>query len=259
MNSSIVLQDSDKVYEDVQLWYKHKIPVQYLESFFKISYVNYQKIPVFLLQSTIVDIYSNLDATEDYIKNILVKYTNTHNNLGVLYRSSIQQHIYIILFIQDFKVKGFILDYSILDRLNSHNDNYDFQDNEHDLNYIIDLRVRQSSVHAIEKVLEKKKRNKSTTPTASTTNSSNLEHPNNMVSKVILSGLRLRGMSNNSSTTPNEKIKLKEIYQMTYKSTQFALRKFANKEIKLADVQDIVEKLLQVFIDIETDDNPFLE
>lgn len=260
MNSSIVLEDLNQVYDDVQIWYKHHIPVQYQEPFRRLSYVNYQLIPVFLLQSTIVDIYSNLDVTEHYIKDVLVRYTVKYDNLGILYHSSVQDNVYIVLFIQDFKVKGFVLDYSILDKLTSLSDNNDTQEFEEDINYIIDLKVRQSSVHAIEKVLEKKKRNKSITPTESFTNASNTDQINGMVSKVILSGLRLRGMSYNSTISTNEKVKLKEIYQMTYKSTQFALRKFAGKDTKLADIQEVVEKLLQVFIDVESDDkNPFLE
>lgn len=70
----------------------------------------------------------------------------------------------------------------------------------------------------------------------------------------------MRGLSQNLVTTHNDKIAVKEINQMTFKATQFALRKQnysfnkkseVKKPLRLNDLQDIVESLLQLFVDVE--------
>ncbi|GEQ72371.1 hypothetical protein JCM33374_g6058 [Metschnikowia sp. JCM 33374] len=86
------------------------------------------------------------------------------------------------------------------------------------------------------------------------------------VNRVVLSGLRLRGLSTNASSSANDKIAIREIYQMTKKAALFALRKYgydfnrgisngdkeASQGVSLDDIQSIVESLLSTFVDVES-------
>lgn len=76
------------------------------------------------------------------------------------------------------------------------------------------------------------------------------------ISKLILSGLRIRGLSINPSHSVNDKLTIKEIYHTTFKSAVFALRKYnysfnTASSVQLHQVQDIVEKLLQTYVDVD--------
>ena len=81
------------------------------------------------------------------------------------------------------------------------------------------------------------------------------------VNKIIQSGLRIRGLSMNQTESINDKLKIKEIYQMTHKATMFSLRKFNysfNKrtdsekvQVSWNDIQETVESLLHLFIDLD--------
>lgn len=73
------------------------------------------------------------------------------------------------------------------------------------------------------------------------------------VTKLVLSGLRLRGLSTTAASP--DKVAVREIYRMTHKCAMFAVRKrnyTFNQPLTpltLNEVQDIVERLLLVFID----------
>ncbi|KAK6458014.1 uncharacterized protein RJT20DRAFT_125911 [Scheffersomyces xylosifermentans] len=97
------------------------------------------------------------------------------------------------------------------------------------------------------------------------------------INKIILSGLRIRGLSTNLSHSINDKLTIKEIYQMTHKATLFSLRKYSYQfisssassamkglkttskglsiknyihPVRLSDLQDTIEKLLELFVDV---------
>lgn len=81
------------------------------------------------------------------------------------------------------------------------------------------------------------------------------------VNKIIQSGLRIRGLSVNQTESLNDKLKIKEIYQMTHKATMFSLRKYNysfNKraepekmQVSWSNLQETVENLLHLFIDVD--------
>lgn len=80
------------------------------------------------------------------------------------------------------------------------------------------------------------------------------------VSKVTLSGLRLRGLNPSDAGNSKNRTIVRELYHQTRKLALFALRKYNytfngshDKLIRLQDVQDVVERLLQAYVDI--DDN----
>lgn len=79
------------------------------------------------------------------------------------------------------------------------------------------------------------------------------------VNRMTLSGLRLRGLNPSSGLTlSKDRVVIKELYHMTRKLALFALRKFnygfngaTGQEVRLSDVQDVVERLLQAYADVE--------
>lgn len=87
------------------------------------------------------------------------------------------------------------------------------------------------------------------------------EQINLAINKLILSGLRIRGLSTNLNHSINDKLTIKEIYNMTHKSALFSLRKFnynftgkgdnKGRAIGFGDLQDTVEKLLDLYVDTE--------
>lgn len=93
-------------------------------------------------------------------------------------------------------------------------------------------------------------------PSNDTTRLVSQDQINHAVQKIILSGLRIRGLSPNLSHMVNDKLTVKEIYQMTYKATVFSLRKYnysfnkTTHPITVDELQDIVEKLLEIFVDV---------
>lgn len=239
--TTISVEDNGVLVQDLQLWHSSTIPIKSHDIFTRLRYVEYQAVPLFLLQSKPIDVYSTLDATSDYINTNLRRY----KELGILCQSQNDANLHIVIFIQNSIVKCFILDFSGLNQLIN-----DKQDYDESLIYVVDFKTNVTNTNVFDKVLEKKKRIKPTVPLVQ----ENGEQVNSMITKVILSGLRLRGLSNSST---NDKLKIKEIYQMTFKATTFAIKKFDTK-VKLTDIQDIVEKLLQVFVDVN-DDSPFVD
>lgn len=237
---TVNIVDDGRIVRGLQLWNKGSLSLLNYEEFEKLSYVKYHEIPLILIQSKPIDVYCTIQDSVEYIADHILRY----KDLGLLCKSKTNENVFLIFYIQDMKLKTLSLDFSMTIKISSINKSYD-----NETNYILDLKTKSSDTNVFDRVLEKKKRPKSTTPTIQDKG----DQINSTVTKVILSGLRLRGLSNSSK----DKIKIKEIYQMTYKSTLFGLRKF-NGEVKLNDIQDIVEKLLQVFVDVDIDeDSPF--
>ncbi|EGV65353.1 chromosomal DNA replication protein [Yamadazyma tenuis] len=257
MSLPISIEDPHQQLDDFQLSCKHQLPIDAHDRFLNVCYVNYQKTPVFLLQSGMIDVYSTSDECQNYIKHRLLKHSLRDSSIGMLLKNTTNENVYVIVLIHELKVKALVVDLTIVARLNDYQDNNEDKFGDRTLTEVVDLKTRHNSIHVIDKVLEKKKRSKSSTPLP-TSSVNNSEQINSMVSKVVLSGLRLRGMSSTAANSANEKIKIKEIYSMTYKSAIFAMRKFSNKPVHLNDIQDVVEKLLQIYIDVDTD-NPFVD
>ncbi|KAK6465267.1 hypothetical protein DFJ63DRAFT_310366 [Scheffersomyces coipomensis] len=256
-------------------------------------HINYRLIPIYLITCNPYHVYSNIEQTKNWFKsNLLFQTFNVDENISLIFKSDDSNSSNYLIFYFDTKLNqifSIILDFSLIDQIN---------------NLISDLPTTTSSTKndsnttVFDKVLQRKKSraspflvdseplsknqftsniqsSKSTIESPSSASSSILttqDQVNSAINKLILSGLRIRGFStNNLNHNINDKLNIKEIYQMTYKSTLFSLRKFnysfindkliSKKDlessnlkqtpIKLIDLQDIIEKLLQLFIDVD--------
>lgn len=289
-NTISIVTDNDKI-DDIQIWSNtendSKLSANALrpnESFKVISYINYELIPIYLLISKPLRIYSNDDKTAEYFKRELVQVSIKYGRIGLMIKNELDENLYLALFVDsdtgDIQLKCLVIDFSILETINRA---IESDNSQIDASSFINLDSsnvipKSSNTSIFDKVLSSKGRKLKSnlfimpgtsmskrpatqlSSSALTTNDQIIQ----AVSKVILSGLRIRGLNlNSNSLSTNEKIAIKEVYKMTYKSTMFSLRKFnygfnqellkssKNGPVELNDIQDIVEKLLQVFVDIE--------
>lgn len=284
--------DGDTI-NDCQLWSTDKIglkPIlnndQNVNQNEFVSYINYHLIPVFLFKTNSYTVYSDDEKTNTYFQNNLVKHNLYHNfNIGLLFKANDDLYSIFHLDSNNLIVKCRFISFNILklDAGSSENDRNCFVDHKTSTLSSIQIQKSNSSISndRFNKVLFNKRNEQSkksspflaasTKSSPQTTSSSSLssltltnhDQITQAVNKLILSGLRIRGLSTKSNDiSSNEKITIKEIYQMTRKSTLFALRKFnytfndqtnveKNYSIKLNDIQNIVEQLLEVFIDME--------
>lgn len=289
-NTISIVTDNNKI-DDIQIWSNtendSKLSANALrhnESFNVISYINYDLIPIYLLISKPLRIYSNDEKTTEFFKRELVELSVKHGQIGLMIKNEIDENLYLALFVDsdagDLLIKCLVIDFSILEKIHQviESDN-----SQIDASSFINLDSsnvipKSSNTSIFDKVLSSKGRKMksnlfimpgtSMSKRPATQLSSSVLTTNDQitqaVNKVILSGLRIRGLNlNSSSLSTNEKIAIREVYKMTYKSTMFSLRKFnygfnqellkssKNGHVELNDIQDIVEKLLQVFVDIE--------
>ncbi|RCK67865.1 Mitochondrial morphogenesis protein SLD7 [Candida viswanathii] len=271
---TIKIHDSTKqVLNDVQLWSdKETSKLPNIASCSSISWIKYAEIPLYLTTALPFAIYSNDPATSDYFrKNLLeLPLSNNRTDLGMLCKAD--SDTYLVFYYEDETVKMIVITFTEFNKLLPHLNGKSHPTS----NTVVDLskpvRARTSTV-LIDKIIEKKKQRLNpfiTTTPLITTNAptkvdnslilSSQEQINAAINKIILSGLRMRGLSQNLVTSHNDKLTIKEIHQMTFKAAQFALRKQnysfnkkseTKKPLRLNDLQDIVESLLQLFVDVE--------
>lgn len=288
-NTISIVTDDNKI-DDIQIWSNtendSKLSGNSLRSneFKVVSYIYHELIPIYLLISKPLRIYSNDENTSEFFKRELVQVSMKHEPIGLLIKNEINENLYLALYVDgdggDLQIKCFVIDFSILEKIHQA---IESDNSQIDASSFINLDSsnvipKSSNTSIFDKVLSNKGRKLKSnlfimpgtsiskrpmtqlSSSALTTN----DQITQAVNKVILSGLRIRGLNlNSTSLSTNEKIAIKEVYKMTYKSTMFSLRKFNygfNQEIlksskighvELNDIQDIVEKLLQVFVDIE--------
>lgn len=229
------------------------------------QFVNCSKIPLYLLLDLPLDVFSSSSSTEEYFRQHIVQASLVHgSNVGVLF---LHLDTYLTFYFdpETLQIKCLTIDFNILNRIDSKNGGTLLQENNV---------VTPSSMAVFDKVLSRKRKLQNqfimpskTTPPPTQLSSQTLttnEQITLAISKLVLSGLRLRGLSgyvNTSVSASNEKLAVREIYHMTQKSALFAVRKFGygfnnqqtseRKPVQLNDVQDIVEKLLLVYIDMD--------
>lgn len=289
-NTISIVTDYNKV-DDIQIWSNtegdSKLGVNALksnDSFRVISYVKCELIPIYLLISKPLRIYSNNEKTAEFFKKELIQFSVNYDHIGLMIKNETDENLFLVLYVDsnsgDLQIRCLVIDFSILEKVHQaiESDNSPINTSSF-INLESSIIIPKSSNTSIfDKVLSGKgrrlKSNLFIMPSTSiakrpaTQLSSSVLTTNDQitqaVSKVILSGLRIRGLNLNSTNqSTNEKIAIKEVYKMTYKSTMFSLRKFnygfnqellkssKNGHVELNDIQDIVEKLLQVFVDID--------
>lgn len=266
--TTIQLHESKKnVINDIQLWSMNKtLKLPSIISCKPISYIKHVSLPLYLVYCCPITVYTDDPDTSDYFKTRLVETPLSNGKSGVGLLCQVDSNTFLVFYYED-NVKVLVLSFSkFLETLPQ----LDIQSIPK--NTLLDLRPPKrirTNTTIIDKIIEKKKQrlnlfiaNPNTTKGNTSSSSlilTNQEQINTAINKIIFSGLRIRGLSSNVASSLNDKLTIKEIHQMTFKATQFALRKhnysFNKREIKkplrLNDLQDIIENLLQLFVDVE--------
>ncbi|EEQ45912.1 conserved hypothetical protein [Candida albicans WO-1] len=270
--TTIQLYESKKnVINDIQLWSTNKtLKLPTITSCKPISYIKYASLPFYLVYCCPITVYTDDSDTSDYFKTKLVETPLLSNGKsgggGIGLLCKVDVNTFLVFYYED-NVKMLVLKFSkFIETLPQ----LDIPSIPKDT--LLDLkpskRIR-TNTKIIDKIIEKKKQrsnsfiaNPNTTKANISSGSSiltNQDQINTAINKIIFSGLRIRGLSSNVASSLNDKLTIKEIHQMTFKATQFALRKHnysfnkreTKKPLRLNDLQDIIENLLQLFVDIE--------
>ncbi|KGQ96370.1 hypothetical protein MEM_01915 [Candida albicans L26] len=273
--TTIQLYESKKnVINDIQLWSTNKtLKLPTITSCKPISYIKYASLPFYLVYCCPIIVYTDDSDTSDYFKTKLVETPLLSNGKsggvgggGIGLLCKVDVNTFLVFYYED-NVKMLVLKFSkFIETLPQ----LDIPSIPKDT--LLDLkpskRIR-TNTKIIDKIIEKKKQrsnsfiaNPNTTKENISSGSSiltNQDQINTAINKIIFSGLRIRGLSSNVASSLNDKLTIKEIHQMTFKATQFALRKHnysfnkreTKKPLRLNDLQDIIENLLQLFVDIE--------
>ncbi|KAF3990895.1 hypothetical protein FT663_02968 [Candidozyma haemuli var. vulneris] len=259
MGSTILeLRHGEQVVSGIDVRHEARLPFRNT-SLSHVAYVNSERIPWFLISQGPFPVYSSDETTTGYFKEKLAREALDRPYIGILSKSQDPQ-TYVVFFIQGNGVRCFCIDFTTLDRLSTASRN--FEAGTDDNVYYSALPTR-SDTTIFDRVLENKSskrnqyvapKNPSSTPLSVTP--LNGDQISNAVNKMTLSGLRLRGL--NPSSSSKDRIAIKELYHMTRKSALFALRKFnygfngsSGQEVRLSDVQDVVERLLQAYADVD--------
>lgn len=240
LKSTISLQLGDLEVHDCQLWGLELLQVHFSRNYTFICKVNRRLVPICLYSSKPLTVYTNNDGTSDFFMKEVLRGDGSQ---GFLFH---KHDKYLIFYYFQQQIECQPIDFEVL-RLMMEEQNEGSKPNLRTNTFLFDKTV----------VLNIAVANLNPEP-SNTTNHNETQ----TINKLILSGLRLRGMSfKQKNISSNEKLMIKEIYHMTQKSTHFALRKFnysqnrPNDGIKLHDIQDIVEQLLDIFIDIKPGSN----
>lgn len=279
--------------QGVQIWSQYEQDAGVMDSirrrprFRELGYVNHEVIPFFLLYCKPLQIFSDEDKTGEYLHCMLIEKATYQNSNGLMIRGEKDDDLYIALYSRiygdDIVVECKMVNFRLLERVNKLT-SCDRMEEEGRSFFLEDqgktTEKRTTDTSIFDKVLSEKRQKvgsnrfvfkpKSTKPSETQLSSqslTNTEQISQAINRVILSGLRIRGLNlDGNNTLLNLRANIKEIQQMTYKAAMFSLRKFkysfnqqrndslqpgARKEIMLNDVQEIVEKLLQVFLDVE--------
>ncbi|CAK9435431.1 uncharacterized protein LODBEIA_P01580 [Lodderomyces beijingensis] len=270
---SAQVEDGGKVYDDVQFWsgVAEKV-TPFAKKLTFIAYVFYSRIPIYLISSPLFTVYTGESATEGYFESKLVgrRESDSGQRLGLLTKiysegeEDDDDGVYVV-FYHDKDVRSFVLDFSLLEPFEKLTAGTSTTSNA----FVVytETAPSQTPSKIFDKVLQKKKLQEPAPSTADGEKQSvsrPLSTPdqiNRAVNKIILSGLRLRGLTLNQAASVNAKLKIKEIYQMTFKATLFSLRKYSTnigkngelerREIRITDLQETVEGLLHLFVDVE--------
>lgn len=262
--TTVTLRHEQKTVSNIDIEHESKLPPK-VGNLEHVSLVDFEKIPWFLVSHGPFKVFSSDDDTSEFFKTNLAAVAVTEPHIGILSKSQDPQ-TYVVFFFQDMSIRCFCIDFSTLERLSTASSS--FETDTVDNVFYSALRPR-SDTSVFDRVLESKssRRNQyvapKTTPSDTTTQLSvtplNGDQIVQAVNRMTLSGLRLRGLNPSSGLTlSKDRVVIKELYHMTRKLALFALRKFnygfngaTGQEVRLSDVQDVVERLLQAYADVE--------
>lgn len=262
---TVTLQTAQSEFPDVQISSPEDAP--YLRTsplLVFVTLVNYRLIPIPLISNGPYQVYSDNNETEAFFIRSLVQ---QRLNLGIL--TKYPDHngdVYVVFYVDEHSkgIKCICLDFLVLTQIQEYVELV--KDNESiyfaNKNKLV---AYKSDTSVFDRVLENKSSKKPalvpTSGSGSSATTLSLNTPSQIaqaINKVILLGLRLRGLIVSGLTSAKDKIAIREIHQMTKNAALFAVRKFnydfnagqRNLDLLLAVLQDIVESLLQTFVDI---------
>lgn len=274
LKSTVTLDIGSSVLKDIQIW-NDSLAYQEHKTLLLIyrCHVKYRRIPLFLVYNGASEVYTNDSQTEEYFFNKLI---SADPETGVLAKikdidaGNEQRDSHVVFFtgLDQSSIKCVFIDILLLQHAQELQQNLGPPASE-DVLYPLDMdlgETAKSDTSIFDRVLENKSSKKSFTISNPQVQNRNMasdltsnQQTVQTVNKIILSGLRLRGLISANATNLNEKYAVREIFQMTKQSALFALRKFSydfngsqGQKPTLEAMQDIVESLLQTFVDIET-------
>lgn len=262
---------------DVQLWCSQTRPLKLkLSSSWRIqSYVQYSVLPLYLYQCSPLSVFSKNASTVAYFAENVA---SLDHGFGLLVTDD---KLYMVFYYdRDLKcVRALCIAFdSICAALVHFALSTVAVDTPELVSYMVGEPKRRENTAVFDRVLKSKlqipvKFIASDQPPSTTNTARHLMVPpdqiNRILGRLVLAGLRVRGISTNLSHLLNDRLSIKELYQMTLRSATFALRKYANPlngrvagsaqgkrravndPLPLDTLQGIVERLLEVFVDAE--------
>lgn len=245
------LSTANSSYNDIEIWTETEGLPRLLQY---VTHINHQKVPIFLVSHGPFRVYSQNSMTEQYFGQNIACY---QNYTGILAKST-NEDVYAVFFgDQNLEIWSYFVDFSIVDLFQLLA--------EKDVNCYytgVPTVMSRSNTAIFDRVLENKVGNtkKPTAPRQMPPLMLSTTHQiSQAVNKMVLSALRLRGLT--TSGNSNEMVAVREIYHMTRKAAMFSLRKYhynfngskrEDANIQMEDIQDVVERLLEVFLDVES-------
>lgn len=259
--STTTIRDADSTFNDVQFWSNQSNQTMKIESSELVTYIDCSRIPIYLISGKPFLIFSNDSNTELFFKQKLIQPSLKRDfRRGLLANAG--ERKFIVFYYND-QVKCLVLDFTKLAQMRE-----SLMASAAINNSFVKPQTDTGStpmVTACDRILKKKQEGNpflAVPPKVHRTLAlSTQEQISTAVNKIIQSGLRIRGLSVNQTESLNDKLKIKEIYQMTHKATMFSLRKYNysfNKraepekmQVSWSNLQETVENLLHLFIDVD--------
>ncbi|RKP29717.1 hypothetical protein METBISCDRAFT_18027 [Metschnikowia bicuspidata] len=264
---TVTLRTAQLDYSDIQISSPDDAPYLRTAPYLSfVSLVNYRLIPFFLVSDGPFPVYSDNNATEAFFIRSLVR---PQPKIGLLtkYPDS-NGDVYVVFFVDEAAcgIKCICLDFLVVSRMEELRDLAPDDENVF-FARPNKLLAYKSDTTVFDRILENKSlRRHVTAPVAEKTVTGALLYTPTQIlqaiNKLILLGLRLRGLTVSELSSSKDKIAIREIHQMTRTAALFAMRKFnydfnavlRTQELLLSVLQDIVESLLQTFVDVPKSD-----
>lgn len=276
LHDEISQSSSPTSLSDVQLWYSLPQPLKLdLSSSWRLqSYIKYLALPLYLYQCWPLSVYSKTPSTVAYFAENVA---SLDPGIGLL---STDGKLYMVYYYDHASkdVRALCLAFDSINAAVAQFTLSSIHSTLELVSYMVGEPKRRENTAVFDKVLQSKKQIpsksllKDTTPTTDPSPRHLMVPPdqiNRILGRLVLAGLRVRGISTNLSHLLNDRLSIKELYQMTIRSATFALRKYANPlngrvlvggpgkrrtmndPVPLDTLQGIVESLLEVFVDVD--------
>ncbi|OBA24340.1 hypothetical protein METBIDRAFT_228880, partial [Metschnikowia bicuspidata var. bicuspidata NRRL YB-4993] len=235
-STSFSLQTDRGLLADIQIWSDAATEQPNVDPHLDFVCVAYhERIPLFLVSNGPFDVYSEHVETENYFYESLVCLSEA---VGILAKSLLEGTDTYFVFYLDQKalprVRCYYIDFSVRQQVAEFREKAS-KIGDQDVFFISKTlgSAGRSDTSVFDRVLGTKASkipgpvSAPQPPVAGTLALTTSQQISQAVSRVVLSGLRLRGLSTNPQSSANDKLAIREIYHMTNKAANFALRKYS--------------------------------